>query len=153
MSEQFRFSDDAVPPDSPERKTVGQVMRPTTTIEPGAHLAAAAYLIKHFHDAGLVVLDADTEEPLAAITDADLTRAMADSRDVENTRISQVVTETQLTVRADLGTDDAARLMLSVGVDCLPVVEGERIIGIVELADVSPASPTPAPVATARGAP
>jgi len=126
-------------------------MRPTTTIEPGAHLAAAAYLIKHFHDAGLVVMDADTEEPLAAITDADVTRAMADSRDVENMRVSQVVTKTQVTVRADDGTDEAARLMLSEGVDSLPVVEGERIVGIVELADVSQGSLPPTPLTTANG--
>ena len=46
MSEHFPFSGDVVPANSPGRKTVGQMMRPTTAIEPGAHLAAAAYLIK-----------------------------------------------------------------------------------------------------------
>jgi CBS domain-containing protein len=136
MSEHFPFSGDAVPATSGGSKAVGQVMRPTTAIEPGAHLAAAAYLIKHFHDDALVVVTADTQEPVATITDADITRALADGRDLENTRISQVVTARQVAVQADVSAEVAARLMASHGIQSLPVVEGQRIVGIVELADL-----------------
>jgi CBS domain-containing protein len=101
------------PADLPERQTVGQVMRPpTTTIEPDAHLAAAAYLIKHVHDSALVVVTDDTHEPVAMITDAEIARAVAHGRSLEDTRISEVVTAKPLTVQADVVVEDAARLML-----------------------------------------
>jgi CBS domain-containing protein len=137
MSAHSLFPDDAVPANSPERKTVGQVMRPpTTTIEPDAHLAAAAYLIKHSHDSALVVVTDDTHEPVAMITDAEIARAVAHGRSLESTRISQVVTAKPMTVEADVVVEDAARLMLSCGVQHLPVVEGRRLVGMVELADL-----------------
>ena len=155
MSEHFPFSG-AVAANSPGRMTVGQVMRPTpttttTTIEPGAHLAAAAYLIKHFRDDALVVMTADTHEPIGTITDADITRALADGRDLEDTRISQLVTARQVAVHADVGAEVAARLMLSQGIQSLPVVEGRRLIGVVELGDLRRVTPTPARSATANG--
>jgi CBS domain-containing protein len=137
MNTHSRFPDDAVPANSPGRQTVGQVMRPPTTIEPEAHLAAAAYLIKHFHDSALVVVDNETHEPVAMITDADIARAVADGRSLEDIRICQVVTAKPVTVQANAVAEDAARLMLSQGLRYLPVVDDQRLIGIVELADLS----------------
>ncbi|TQM36933.1 CBS domain protein [Pseudonocardia cypriaca] len=118
------------------RRTVGQVMRPPATIEPEAHLAAAAYMIEHLHDPALVVVDDDTREPVAMITAAEITRAVAHGRSPEDTRVSQVVTAKPVTVRADAVAEDAARLMLSHGIRHLPVVEGRRLVGMVELADL-----------------
>ena len=146
MTTHSRFPDDAVPANSPGRQTVRQVMRPPTTIEPGAHLAAAAYLIKHLHDSALVVVTDETHEPVAMITDAEITRAVAHGRSLENTRISQVVTAKPVTVQADVAAEDAARLMLSQGVQHLPVVEGQRLIGVVELAELCRVSLVPRPV-------
>ena len=122
-------------------------MRPPTTIEPEAHLAAAAYLIKHFHDS-LVVVTSDSHEPVAVITDAEITRAIAHGRSLENTRISQVVTAKPVTVQADVVPEDAARLMLSQGIQRLPVVEGRRLVGMVDLCRVSVA---PGPFSAAAG--
>ena len=136
MRVQSSFSGDAVVGDSPGSKTVGQVMRPTKAIEPDAHLAAAAYLIKHSHDEALVVVAADTEEPVATITDADISGAIADGRDLDDTRIAQLVTARHVAVQADVNAAVAARLMLSHGIQSLPVVDGRRLVGIVELADV-----------------
>jgi CBS domain-containing protein len=135
----------------PGRQTVGQVMRPPTTIEPEAHLAAAAYLIEHSHDPALVVTTDDTHEPVAMITDAEVTRAVAHGRNLEETRISQVVTTKPVTVQADVDAEDAARLMLSQGVKHLPVVEGRRLVGMVELADLYRVSLAPGPFSAAAG--
>jgi CBS domain-containing protein len=151
MSTNSPFPDDAAPADSPGRRTVGQIMRPPATIEPDAHLAAAAYLIEHSHDPALVAVTDETHEPVAMISDADITRAVAHGRSLENTRISQVVTAKPVTVQADVATEDAARLMLSNGVRHLPVVEGRRLVGMVELADLYRVSLAPGPLAAAAG--
>lgn len=125
------------------RRTVGQVMRPPATIEPDAHLAAAAYLIEHLDDPALVVVDDDTLEPVAMITAAEITRAVAHGRSLEDTRVSQVAAAKPVTVQADTGAEDAARLMLSHGVRHLPVVDGPRLVGMVELADLCRAGLAP----------
>jgi CBS domain-containing protein len=151
MSTHSPLPDNAVPADSPGRQTVGQIMRPPTTIEPEAHLAAAAYLIEHSHDSALVVMTDDTREPVAVITDAEITSAVARGRSLENTRISQVVTATLVTVQADVVAEDAARLMLSAGIRHLPVVEGRRLVGMVELADLYRVSLAHGPLSAAAG--
>ena len=116
--------------------TVGQVMRQPTTIEPDAHLAAAAYEIEHRNAPALVVVTDDTCEPVAVITRAEITRAVALGRNLENIRVSQVVTATVVTVRVDASVEDAAELMLSQDVLQLPVVEDRRLVGMVELRDL-----------------
>ena len=116
--------------------TVGQVMRQPTTIEPHAHLAAAAYVIEHRRAPALVVVADDTCEPVAMITDAEITRAVAHGRSLENTRVSQVVAAKPVTVPAGATAEDAARLMLSQNVNHLPVVEDRRLVGIVDLRDL-----------------
>jgi CBS domain-containing protein len=144
MNSHSLFPDDA-------RQTVAQVMRPPTTIERDAHLAAAAYLIEHAHDPALVVVTDDTHEPVAMITDAEITRAVAHGRSLENTRVGNVVTAEPVTVQADVAAEDAARLMLSHGVRHLPVVEGRRLVGMVELADLCRASLASGPLSAAAG--
>lgn len=129
---------DAARANSPRRQTVtvGQVMRPpTTTIEPSAHLAAAAYLIEHSHDSALLVTD-DNHELVAMIADAEIARAIAEGQDLEDTRVSHLARENPLTVEADLDVADAARLMLSKGIRRVPVVEERRLVGMVDLADL-----------------
>jgi len=146
MSNNILFQGEAVLAGSARRHTVGQLMRPpTTTIEPEAHLAAAAYLMKHFHDSALVVVADNTHEPVALITEAEIARAVADEKDLEDTRITQIVTAKPVTVQADVLAEDAVRLMLSEGVRHLPVVEGRRLVGMVELADLVRVSLAPEP--------
>jgi len=111
-------------------------MRQPTTIEPNAHLAAAAYEIEHRRAPALVVVTDDTYEPVAMITSAEITRAVALGRNLEDTRVSQVATAKPLTVRADTAAADAAELMLSRGVHHLPVIEDRRLVGMVDLRDL-----------------
>src|SRR5437667_11656807 len=118
-------------------QTVGQVMRQPTTIEPGAHLAAAAYVIEHRHDPALVVVTDDTHVPVAMITDAEITRAVAHGRNLENTRVHEVARTKLVPVRADATAEDAARLMVSQGLHHLPVVDDEHgLVGMVDLRDL-----------------
>jgi CBS domain-containing protein len=97
-----------------------------------------------------VVLGAGSDEPVATITDTEIVKAIADGQDLEEARISEIVAENKVTVDADVRADDAARLMLSQGLDSLPVMQGRRIIGIVELADLRGVSQGSGPVTAAK---
>ncbi|RZU32187.1 cyclic nucleotide-binding/CBS domain-containing protein [Blastococcus saxobsidens] len=122
-------------------QTVAQLMRPpTATIEPAAHLAAAAYLIKHRH-ASVLVVTTDDHDPVAMISDEDVAHAVADGRDPERTRVRQVARQRPVTVDSHAAAADAARLMLAQGVQHLLVEEGERLVGIVDLNEVCQAAP------------
>jgi len=83
-----------------------------------------------------VVATEGAHEPVAMITSAEITRAVAHGRSLEKTRVSQVFAASPVTVRADVPAEDAARLMLSQGVHHLPVVEGGHLVGMVDIADL-----------------
>jgi CBS domain-containing protein len=126
-------------------RTVEAVMRPAvTTVEPRAHLAAAAYLIKRSHDTALVVTTPDGRGvPLGVVTDADITEAVAQGRDLEAVRIGEVFTRPPVTVPPDTAILDAVRLMLAEEVHHLLVVDGDQLLGIVDMVGVCRALATP----------
>jgi CBS domain-containing protein len=63
------------------------------TVEAGAHLAAAAYLMKHAGATALVVVDGnEPKRPVGLITAADVTRAVADGKNVNDVRIHDLMT-------------------------------------------------------------
>jgi CBS domain-containing protein len=117
---------------------VRQVMHPpATTVEPRAHLAAAAYLMKRSGDSVLVVTTDDrTRAPLGVITDADITQAVADGCDLERVRISDLLARGMVHVAPGTPVDDAARLMLEMGVHHLLVVDDGGLVGIIDMMDV-----------------
>ncbi|WP_191298925.1 CBS domain-containing protein [Lentzea cavernae] len=132
-------------------QTVRQVMKPPKiTIEAGAHLAAAVFLMRHARDSSLVVVADNTREPVAMIAEADIAHAVARGRDLEDVRVREVVTAKLVTVPADAVVSDAIRLMLPEGAWHLPVVEHGRLVGMVELADLVHSYLMPGPVTVAE---
>ena len=120
------------------RTSVGQLMRPpATTVEPRAHLAAAAYLMKRSGDSVLVVTTDDrTPAPLGVITDADITQAVADGCDLDQVRISDRLGRGMVHVAPGTPVDEAARLMLEMGLHHLLVVDDGGLVGIIDMMDV-----------------
>ena len=122
--------------------TVADIMRPTlTTVEPDAHLAAAAYLLKHSTASALVILDSDQDkQPIGLITEADIVRAVADGKDVNDVRIRDLMT-TDLTLSTETTTiRDAARSMTAGRFRHLPVLDHRALVGIVDIGDLAQAS-------------
>jgi|1186.fasta_scaffold30415_2 signal-transduction protein with cAMP-binding, CBS, and nucleotidyltransferase domain len=110
---------------------------PATTVDQQAHLAGVAYQIKHAGGSSLVVTTADeTRRPVAIITDADISQAVADGRSLEDTRVSQLQLPPPITMPRDGTVVDAVRVMLDHRIHHLPVVDGDRLVGLVEMADL-----------------
>ena len=125
-------------PTSLQEVTVGDVMRPaTTTVETDAHLASAAYLMKRAGDSALIVMPEDgVGGPVAVITDAHITQAVADGRDLDETRINQLGLPRPPRVSPSLPVVEAAERMLADRLEHLPIVDHERLLGLVDLAAV-----------------
>jgi CBS domain-containing protein len=115
--------------------TVGDVMRPpTTTVEADAHLAAAAYLMKRSGDGALVVTtDDEDRRPIAVVTDAHISQAVADGRDLDEVRINGLHLPRPETVEPEVPVVDLAQRMLEGTLTHVPVVRGGRLVGLVDL--------------------
>jgi CBS domain-containing protein len=118
--------------------TVGHLMRPpTTTVEPDSHIASAAYLMKRAGDSALVVTtDQENRLPIAVITDADISQAVADGRNPNDTRIHQLELPPPLTVDPDTPVTSAAEQMLEASRQHVTVVRDGRLMGLVDIAAV-----------------
>jgi CBS domain-containing protein len=125
-------------PSSGAPTTAADVMQPAvTTVEADAHLAAAAYLMKHAGATALVVVDnEEAKRPVGLITDADIAEAVADGKDVNQVRIHDLMTTHPTVITATTSITDAARSMVTGHYRHLPVVGGAGLIGIVDIEDV-----------------
>ena len=65
---------------------------PLATVKQYDHVAAAAYLMKHTGMSALVVMNAQTGRQAGIITVADIARAIAAGKDINDTRVYAVMT-------------------------------------------------------------
>jgi len=117
--------------------TAADIMRPPlTTVEQADHVAAAAYLMKHAGTTALMVLDARTGQPAGIITEADIAHAVADGKDVNSTRIHDLMTTHPTVISTTTSVRDAAKVMTSGHFRHLLVVGDAGLVGIVDITDV-----------------
>jgi len=120
-------------------RTAADVMQPAvSTVKPDDHVAAAAYLMKHGRATALVIVDDEEDRrPLGLVTEADIVRAVADGKDVNDVRIHDLMTADPTVIQAATSVRDAAEMMLAGHFRHLPVVDdGRHLIGIVDIRDV-----------------
>jgi CBS domain-containing protein len=117
--------------------TAGDIMRqPLTTVEQNDHVAAAAYLMKHAGATAVTVLDPRTSQPVGIITEADIAHAVADGKDVNSTRIYELMTTRPTVINTTTSVRDAAKIMTSGHFRHLPVVGDAGLVGIIDIIDV-----------------
>jgi CBS domain-containing protein len=81
------------------------------------------------------------ERVVGIVTDRDIVvRVVAEGRDPNSTTIGEIASSDLVTVEPDTNLDEALRLMAQNQVRRLPVVERERLVGIVAQADVARAA-------------
>jgi CBS domain-containing protein len=107
-----------------------------TTAHAGDHIAAAAYLMKHAGATALVVLDAETDRPVGIVTDTDVAHAVADGKNVNEVRISEVMTPDPTVVGTTCSLREAAELMTNGHFRHLPVVDDSGLAGIVDISTI-----------------
>ena len=117
--------------------TVADVMQPpVTTVEQNDHVAAAAYHMKRAGATALIVTQAQSGQPIGIITDADVSRAVADGKNPNDVRIYQLMTASPTVVNTTTSIRDAAKVMTSRRFRHLPVVGEAGLVGIVDITDI-----------------
>jgi CBS domain-containing protein len=106
------------------------------TVEPSQSLAEAAEIMKG-EDVGSVPVVEDGRL-VGIVTDRDIViRAVAERRDPQAVRVDEIASRDVVTVEAEQDLDDALALMARHQVRRLPVVEKERLVGMLAQADVA----------------
>jgi CBS domain-containing protein len=82
---------------------------------------------------------------IGILTERDMLRAMAARVHTSDARVRQWMTPDPITASADLGLEEASRIMLDNGFRHLPVVDGSAVLGIVSLRRVLGGRRHPAP--------
>jgi CBS domain-containing protein len=118
--------------------------QPLTTVEANDHVAAAGYLMKHARATALIVMDAQNDQLIGIITEADITRAVADGKNVNEVRIHELMTSRPQVIKPATNVFDAARIMTNGRFRHLPVVGDDGPVGIVDVTDVCRALIDPA---------
>ena len=117
--------------------TVAEIMEPAlTTAHITDHIAAAAYLMKHAGTTALVVLDAETDQPIGIVTDTDVAHVVADGKNVNDVRISDVMTPDPTVVGTATSLREAAERMTDGHFRHLPVVDDSGLAGIVDISTI-----------------
>ncbi len=120
---------------------------PKVRVSAFAHPAIIVYADDAVRDAAKIMRDKETGsvivsekasgEPIGILTEWDLlTRVLAADRDIERTRIREVMSEPLLKIEAGASVEDATRLMINRGIRRLAVVEDGVVVGILSQSDL-----------------
>lgn len=111
--------------------------RDVITIEPEDTIGHAAEKMVQNTVSAIVVADSPYSRLLGIITERDLTRAVAGRVHTSEARVREWMTAEPQTVTETTDPVEAVQMMLDGGFRHLPVVEGERAIGIVSIRDLA----------------
>jgi CBS domain-containing protein len=115
---------------------IRDVMTPNPqTVSPEDTIQNAARIMRD-HDTGVVPVVQDGR-PVGVVTDRDIVvRAVAEDGQL-NRPVREIVTAGLVSASPDMSTREAAELMSEHQVRRLPVVENERLVGIVSIGDLA----------------
>lgn len=115
---------------------IREVMTPNPQcVTPGDSIQNAARIMRDCDTGAVPVVD--NGRPVGIVTDRDIVvRAVADGGQL-NRQVRDVLTSSPICATPDMSTHEAADLMSEHQVRRLPVVENDRLVGIVSLGDLA----------------
>ena len=116
--------------------TLGEVMtKDVLTVEPSDTIGEAAEKMTSLGVGAVVV--SDYGRLIGIVTERDLTRAVAGRVHSSEARVREWMTTDPITLTRDASPQEAAQVMLDNGFRHIPIVEGERTVGIISIRDVA----------------
>jgi CBS domain-containing protein len=119
------------------KQSVREIMTPNPrTVSPEQSVVEAARIMRDEDVGSLPVVEDD--RLVAVVTDRDIVvRVIAEGRDPSSTSVGQIESRDVVAVTPDQDLDQALAEMARHQVRRLPVVEGDRLVGVVAQADVA----------------
>ncbi|QHJ70260.1 CBS domain-containing protein [Planococcus halotolerans] len=105
------------------------------TCTPQTSLQEAAAKMKEINVGSIPIVDND--KLIGIITDRDIVvRGIADNISLD-TAVSEILSESMVTGSQDMSVEDAAELMADHQIRRLPIVDNDKVVGIVSLGDIA----------------
>jgi CBS domain-containing protein len=107
------------------------------TLSENATIIEAARAMREA-DAGPILVTGNGDTLFGIVTDRDIVvRAVAEGQDPNSTKLSAIATRGLNTLSPDDPVEDAIRLMRDNDIRRIPIVEGDRPVGIVSIGDLA----------------
>lgn len=114
---------------------VSDVMTPAVVVDVADDtLADAAAKMREQQTGSLLIMDG--ERLVGIFTERDLLKSVGRGQDPKNTSLKDVMATDLITIPPDVTLHDAAALMTSKWIRHLPVVEGEKVVGVLSQRDL-----------------
>jgi signal-transduction protein with cAMP-binding, CBS, and nucleotidyltransferase domain len=119
------------------RKRVTEIMTeaPIDTIERGLTVLLASKVMKERARGSLVIVDAG--RPVGIVTERDLVRRVIAEDRPASTKVADVMSEPLISVGPEATVSSAASIMYKNGIRRLPVIENDRLLGMVTSTDLA----------------
>jgi len=114
------------------------MIRNVICADPSISIRDAAKIMTDNHIGG-IVLKKD-ENVVGIVTDRDVLEAVAGEKEDEN--VSDIMSRYVISVEPDTTIDHAAEIMIKNKIKRLPVMKGEKLLGIITSTDIVAASPS-----------
>jgi CBS domain-containing protein len=108
------------------------------TVEPATSVAAAVTVMGMQGVGAVLVIEKGRLEGI--FTERDLVRALSNDIGASSQPVVHWMTRNPVTVGPDVPVEEALEIMLNGNFRHLPVMEGERLVGVVSIRDVSRAT-------------
>jgi len=96
----------------------------------------AAELMKE-HNIGAIPVDVE-EKVVGIITDRDIVlRCIAENKDIKTQKVRDIMTSNPVVGDENMNVDDAARIMSERQIRRLPIVQSDKLVGMVSLGDLA----------------
>lgn len=109
------------------------------TAEPDITVKEAARMMSQFHIGSLVILK--DKKIVGIVTERNVLVAVAQGKDAELTTVEEIMSKNVITVASDKTIEDAVNLMVEHKIKKLPVVDGDKLIGIITASDIAVIEP------------
>ncbi|MEM3703256.1 MAG: CBS domain-containing protein [Candidatus Bathyarchaeia archaeon] len=112
------------------------MVRDVITIDEESSVREAADVMNKFEIGCLIAIKKG--KAVGIITERDLLkRVVAEARDVNKTKVKDVMSSPLVVVEPNMDLEEAVKLMFQMKIKKLPVVEGKRLVGLVSLTDIA----------------
>lgn len=101
----------------------------------------AVQKMNKFRIGSVVVMDIEKKRLLGILTERDILRLVELQPEPFILKVKEVMSSPLVTVGADTSIEDAARLMAIKQIKRLPVIDNDRLVGIITSSDIVRASP------------
>jgi len=108
--------------------------RKVVTAKLNTTLREAAAVMSKLNIGSLVIVEDDKISGI--ITSTDILKAIANGKDVETTLVEEVMSKPVIVIDPDKKVEDAVNIMLEHKIKKLPVVEEDKLIGIITASDI-----------------